>query len=43
VDDGATFKALKIERPVPAAAVAGADANILVIAGPRGVHAQLLK
>jgi photosystem II stability/assembly factor-like uncharacterized protein len=41
-DDGASFKALKIERPLPAAAVVGTDKDALVIAGPRGVHAQPL-
>jgi photosystem II stability/assembly factor-like uncharacterized protein len=42
VDDGATFKPLTIERPVPAAAVTGADGNLIVVAGPRGVRAQRL-
>lgn len=41
-DDGASFKPLKIERPLPAAAVVGADKNAVVIAGPRGVRAQPL-
>jgi photosystem II stability/assembly factor-like uncharacterized protein len=41
-DDGASFKPLKIERPLPAAAVAGAGKDTVVIAGPRGVRAQPL-
>lgn len=41
-DDGATFKPLKIERPLPAAAVASAGKDAIVIAGPRGVRAQPL-
>ncbi len=35
-DDGATFAAAKIERPLPAAAVVSAGADTLVLAGPRG-------
>ena len=41
-DDGASFKPLKVERPAPAAAVVGADQDVAVIAGPRGVRAQPL-
>lgn len=37
-DDGASFAPLKIERPIPAAAVASAGPGALVVAGPRGVH-----
>jgi photosystem II stability/assembly factor-like uncharacterized protein len=36
-DDGATFAPLKVERPVPAAAVL-ATGGALVVAGPRGVQ-----
>jgi len=36
-DDGASFVATKVERPLPAAAVVGAGAGTLVVAGPRGV------
>jgi hypothetical protein len=31
-----------VERPAPAAAVVGADQDVAVIAGPRGVRAQPL-
>lgn len=41
-DDGASFKPLKIERPLPAAAVVDADKDAVVIGGPRGVRAQSL-
>jgi photosystem II stability/assembly factor-like uncharacterized protein len=41
-DDGASFKPLKLERPIPAAAVSSAGKDAVVIAGPRGVHAQSL-
>jgi photosystem II stability/assembly factor-like uncharacterized protein len=37
-DDGASFAALKVERPIPAAAVASAGAGALIVAGPRGVQ-----
>jgi photosystem II stability/assembly factor-like uncharacterized protein len=37
-DDGATFAPVKVERPIPAAAVVSAGAGALVIAGPRGVQ-----
>lgn len=40
-DDGATFAPVKLDRPVPAAAVLGASGRALV-AGPRGVQAQPL-
>jgi adhesin HecA-like repeat protein len=42
-DDGATFKAVQIERPVPAAAVISAARDLVVVAGPRGVHSQSLR
>jgi photosystem II stability/assembly factor-like uncharacterized protein len=38
-DDGASFKPVKIEKPVPATAVVGAGSNAVVIAGVRGVRA----
>ena len=41
-DDGASFTPLKIERPLPAAAVLDAGNNALVISGPRGVRTQPL-
>src|SRR5262245_48488677 len=41
-DDGANFKPLKIEQPLPAAAVAGTGKDGVVIAGPRGVRAHPL-
>jgi photosystem II stability/assembly factor-like uncharacterized protein len=41
-DDGVSFKPLKVERPLPAAAVLAADKDAIVIAGPRGVRAQPL-
>lgn len=37
-DDGASFHLAKVERPIPAAAVASAGASALIVAGPRGVH-----
>jgi len=40
-DDGASFKSLAIERPLPAAAVVGAGKDVL-IAGPRGLRVQTL-
>ena len=39
-DDGVSFKPLKIEQPLPAAAVVSAGTDAVVIAGPRGVHAR---
>jgi photosystem II stability/assembly factor-like uncharacterized protein len=42
-DDGATFKLAQVERPVPAAAVVAPAAGAIVVAGPRGVHAQSLQ
>lgn len=41
-DDGASFAPVKVERPVPAAAVASAGSGTLVIAGPRGVSTLAL-
>jgi photosystem II stability/assembly factor-like uncharacterized protein len=41
-DDGASFKPLKIEQPLPAAAVLVADKDVVVIGGPRGIRAQPL-
>jgi photosystem II stability/assembly factor-like uncharacterized protein len=38
-DDGASFSALKLERPLPAAAVIAAGKGALVVAGPRGAQA----
>ena len=35
-DDGASFAPVKVERPLPAAAVVAANADTLVLAGPRG-------
>jgi photosystem II stability/assembly factor-like uncharacterized protein len=35
-DDGASFAPVKVERPLPAAAVIAATAGTLVLAGPRG-------
>ena len=37
-DNGASFAPVKLERPIPAAAVVSAGAGALVIAGPRGVQ-----
>jgi photosystem II stability/assembly factor-like uncharacterized protein len=37
-DDGATFRTVAIERPLPAAAVVAPAAGTLVVAGPRGVQ-----
>jgi photosystem II stability/assembly factor-like uncharacterized protein len=37
-DDGASFTAARIERPLPAAAVVAAASGTLVVAGPRGVQ-----
>ena len=37
-DDGASFALVKVERPIPAAAVVSAGPGALVIAGPRGVQ-----
>ena len=37
-DNGASFAAVKVERPIPAAAVVSAGAGALVIAGPRGAQ-----
>ena len=42
-DDGATFQRAEVERPLPAAAVAAIDRNLLVVAGPRGVDAKTLR
>jgi photosystem II stability/assembly factor-like uncharacterized protein len=42
-DDGASFKAANIERPVPAAAVLALGRDAVVVAGPRGVEAQSLQ
>jgi photosystem II stability/assembly factor-like uncharacterized protein len=41
-DDGVSFKPLKIEQPLPAAAVVSAGTDAVVIAGPRGVRARAL-
>jgi photosystem II stability/assembly factor-like uncharacterized protein len=37
-DNGASFTPVKVERPIPAAAVVSAGVGALVIAGPRGVQ-----
>jgi photosystem II stability/assembly factor-like uncharacterized protein len=37
-DDGASFALAQVERPIPAAAVVGAGAGALIVAGPRGVQ-----
>ena len=42
-DDGASFRAAKVERPLPAAAVVAAERSTVVVAGPRGVQAQALQ
>ena len=36
-DDGASFAAARVERPLPAAAVVGAATGAVIVAGPRGV------
>jgi hypothetical protein len=41
-DNGASFVPVKLERPIPAAAVVSAGAGALVIAGPRGVQTLAL-
>jgi photosystem II stability/assembly factor-like uncharacterized protein len=41
-DQGAHFTLAKIERPLPAAAVAVAAKGELVVAGPRGAHTLML-
>lgn len=41
-DDGARFVPLKLERPLPAAAVIEAAPGRLLVAGPRGVHTVAL-
>ncbi|MBK9243285.1 MAG: glycosyl hydrolase [Burkholderiales bacterium] len=42
-DDGASFKAAKVERPIPAAAVIATGKDSVVVAGPRGVQSQTLQ
>lgn len=42
-DEGATFKVVKVERPIPAAAVIAAGKDAVVVAGPRGVQSQTLQ
>ena len=37
-DEGASFSLAKVEHPIPAAAVVGAGAGALIVAGPRGVQ-----
>ena len=37
-NDGASFSAVRVEQPVPAAAVAEAASGALVVAGPRGAQ-----
>ena len=41
-DDGASFKLAKVDKPVPAAAVALVGKSSLVVGGPRGLAAQSL-
>jgi photosystem II stability/assembly factor-like uncharacterized protein len=41
-DAGATFTAVRVDRPLPAAAVAAAASSTLVVAGPRGVQTLTL-
>jgi photosystem II stability/assembly factor-like uncharacterized protein len=41
-DDGASFAPVKVERPIPAAAVVSAGAGTLIVAGPRGLQSQPL-
>lgn len=41
-DDGASFTAAKVERPIPAAAVVSGAAGALIVAGPRGVSSLSL-
>lgn len=41
-DEGASFTPARIDKPLPAAAVAFADNSTLLVAGPRGVAAQAL-
>lgn len=42
-DDGASFKAARIERPAPAAAVLAIGRDAVVVAGPRGIQSQSLQ
>lgn len=42
-DDGRSFGKLKLERPIPAAALLEVVGRVRVIAGARGVHSQALK
>jgi len=42
-DDAATFKPARLERPIPAAAVAALADNAVVVAGPRGIQTQTLQ
>jgi len=42
-DDGLTFKPVRIERPLPAAAVIASVRDAVIIAGPRGVQLQPLQ
>jgi photosystem II stability/assembly factor-like uncharacterized protein len=42
-DDGASFKPVRVERPIPAAAVLAAARDAVVVAGPRGVQTQPLQ
>lgn len=42
-DDGASFKAARLERPVPAAAVLALGRDAVVVAGPRGIQSQSLQ
>jgi len=42
-DDGASFKPVRVERPIPAAAVLAVARDAAVVAGPRGVQTQPLQ
>lgn len=42
-DDGRTFTRLKLERPIPAAAVLQAPGNVLVMGGMRGLQSQAIQ
>jgi photosystem II stability/assembly factor-like uncharacterized protein len=39
-DDGARFRAVKVERPIPVSAVVSLDKTTLALAGLRGLHVR---
>jgi photosystem II stability/assembly factor-like uncharacterized protein len=41
-DQGASFSPVKLDRPVPAAAVLGVAPGRVLVAGPRGLQVQPL-